>query len=376
MKNMAQSKVVFSDIRVDVNRESLLDKLERVVRKAGIETIDFKNKFVAVKIHFGETGNLSFLRPNYAKRVVDVLRPLGALPFLTDCNTLYVGRRKNALDHLDCAMENGFSPLSCGCQMIIADGLKGTDDVAVPVRGGEYVKAARIGRAIMDADIVISLNHFKGHECTGFGGAVKNVGMGCGSRAGKMEQHMEGKPSVHADKCRACRACLRECGQDAIVFDAAGKASIVPATCVGCGRCIGACNFDAIENVNWNSNALLAKKMAEYALAVLDGRPHFHINVATQISPHCDCHGSNDAPIIPDVGIFASLDPVAVDQAAADLCMRQPVLANSMAGDAIKAGSTPGDPFGLAFPNTDWRETLAHAEKIGVGTRAYALETV
>jgi uncharacterized Fe-S center protein len=373
---MPKAQVFFTDVRVDVNRESLLDKLARLIRKAGIETIDFKNKFVAIKIHFGETGNLSFLRPNYAKRVVDVIRPLGALPFLTDCNTLYVGRRKNALDHLDCAMENGFSPLSCGCQMIIADGLKGTDDVAVPVRGGEYVKTARIGRAVMDADIVVSLNHFKGHECTGFGGAIKNIGMGCGSRAGKMEQHMEGKPSVLAAKCRVCGRCLSECGQDAIAFGADGKARIDEARCVGCGRCIGACNFDAVENANWHSNALLSKKMAEYTQAVLDGRPHFHINVATQISPHCDCHGSNDAPIIPDVGIFASFDPVAVDQAAADMCLRQPVLADSMAGDAVRAGAASSDPFGLAFPNTDWRDTLAHAEKIGVGTRAYELTTV
>jgi uncharacterized Fe-S center protein len=368
--------VVFTDARVDVNRESLLDKMERAMRKAGIETIDFKRKFVAIKIHFGEAGNLSFLRPNYAKRVVDVIRPLGALPFLTDCNTLYVGRRKNALDHLDCAMENGFSPLSCGCQTVIADGLKGTDDVAVPVRGGEYVKTAKIGRAVMDADIVISLNHFKGHECTGFGGAIKNIGMGCGSRAGKMEQHMAGKPSIRADMCRACRRCLRECGQDAIAFGADGKAHIDEARCVGCGRCLGACNFDAIENANWHSNALLAKKMAEYTSAVLDGRPHFHINVATQISPHCDCHGSNDAPIIPDVGVFASFDPVAVDQASADRCLLQPVLEASRAGDAVKRGVRPGDPFELAFPETDWRETLAHAEKLGIGSRVYELVTV
>lgn len=373
---MAQAKVYFTNARVEVTREGLLDKLERVVRKAGITKIDFQRKYTAIKMHFGEAGNLSFLRPNYAKRVVNIVRPLGAMPFLTDCSTLYVGQRKNALDHLDCAMENGFSPLSCGCQIIIGDGIKGTDDVAVPIRNGEILREAKIGRAIMDADILISLNHFKGHEATGFGGAVKNIGMGCASRAGKMEQHMDGKPTVDAAKCVACGRCVKECAHDAISFADHGKALIDGAMCVGCGRCIGACNFDAIANQNWDSNQLLCHKMAEYTQAVLDGRPHFHINVATQISPYCDCHGANDAPIIPDVGIFASFDPVAIDQAAADLCMQQPILDDSMAGDALKKGAHGHDPFHLASPNTQWSDTLEHAEKIGVGTRNYQLITI
>lgn len=137
-----------------------------------------EDKFVAIKIHFGEPGNLAFLRPNFAKAVADVVKEQKGLPFLTDCNTLYVGRRKHALEHIDAAYENGFSPFSTGCNVIIADGLKGTDEVDVPVVGGELVKEAKIGRAIMDADIFISLSHFKGHECTGFGGAIKNIGMG------------------------------------------------------------------------------------------------------------------------------------------------------------------------------------------------------
>ena len=194
----APARVYFTNLRTHA-RESQLDKLKRLIRHAGIEQIDFENKFVAIKIHFGELGNLSFLRPNYARAVADVVKELGGKPFLTDCNTLYVGGRKNALDHMDAAMLNGFSPLSTGCQIIIGDGLRGTDELEVPVPNGEYCKTAKIGRAIMDADIFISLTHFKGHEATGFGGAIKNIGMGCGSRAGKMEQHSSGKPAVQEE---------------------------------------------------------------------------------------------------------------------------------------------------------------------------------
>ena len=148
------------------------------------------------------------------------------MPFLTDCNTLYPGSRKNALEHLTCAQLNGFWPMTTGCQVIIGDGLRGTDEVEVPVPNGEYCKTAKIGRAIMDADVFISLTHFKGHESTGFGGAIKNIGMGCGSRAGKMEQHAAGKPAVQESLCRGCHRCAKECGSDAITYNQQNKAVI------------------------------------------------------------------------------------------------------------------------------------------------------
>ena len=178
---MEKSKVYYTDFRAKLG-EGLPLKLQRLLRTAGIDQIDMDGKFVAIKMHFGELGNLGFLRPNYARAVADVVKSLGGKPFLTDCNTLYPGSRKNALEHLYCAWENGFTPMTVGCPILIGDGLKGTDDVEVPVEGGEYVTAAKIGRAVMDADIFISLSHFKGHETTGFGGAIKNIGMGCGSR--------------------------------------------------------------------------------------------------------------------------------------------------------------------------------------------------
>lgn len=370
---MEKSKVYFTDFRTRVG-VSLTEKLQRLIKKAGITDIDMDGKFVAIKMHFGELGNLSYLRPNYAKAVADVVKECGGKPFLTDCNTLYPGSRKNALEHLDCANINGFNTITTGCQIIIGDGLRGTDDITVPVRNGEYCKEAYIGRAVMDADIFVSLTHFKGHESTGFGGAIKNIGMGCGSRAGKMQQHNSGKPIVHDDLCRGCRRCAKECGSDAITYEN-GKAVINQDICKGCGRCIGACVFDAIENQNWNANEILGRKMAEYSQAVCDGRPTFHISLVRDISPNCDCHGENDAPILPDVGIFASFDPVALDQACVDACLHATPMPNSQLSDnlADPHWHHHHDNFLDSNPNVRWKETLEHAEKIGLGTREYEL---
>ena len=367
---MEKSKVYFTDFRTRVG-VSLTEKLQRLIKKAGITDIDMDGKFVAIKMHFGELGNLSYLRPNYAKAVADVVKECGGKPFLTDCNTLYPGSRKNALEHLDCANINGFNTITTGCQIIIGDGLRGTDDITVPVRNGEYCKEAYIGRAVMDADIFISLTHFKGHESTGFGGAIKNIGMGCGSRAGKMQQHNSGKPIVHDDLCRGCRRCAKECGSDAITYEN-GKAVINQDICKGCGRCIGACVFDAIENQNWNANEILGRKMAEYSQAVCDGRPTFHISLVRDISPNCDCHGENDAPILPDVGIFASFDPVALDQACVDACLHATPMPNSQLSDnlADPHWHHHHDNFLDSNPNVRWKETLEHAEKIGLGVSA------
>ena len=355
--------------------ESLLVKLERLISKAGIKEIDFKQKYVAIKIHFGEPGNLSFLRPNFAKTVVDYIKKLGGMPFLTDCSTLYVGRRNNALVHLEAAAENGYSPLSTGCHNIIADGIRGTDDVEVPIKGGTYCKTAFIGRAVMDADIVITLNHFKGHEGCGFGGAIKNAGMGSGSRAGKMIMHNDGKPQLSEAKCTGCKICARFCAHGAISFDKGNKASINHKKCVGCGQCIGSCSKNAIANKWDSSNDSLNCKIAEYCKAVLDGRPNFHINVVNQVSPYCDCHSENDAAIVPDIGIFAGFDPVALDQACIDAVNAAPVISTSIISERKKKPGEP-DHFTVVHPSTDWRKQLSHAQKIGLGNTKYELVTV
>ena len=372
---MEKSKVYYTDFRAKLG-EGLPLKLQRLIRTAGIDQIDMEGKFVAIKMHFGELGNLGFLRPNYARAVADVVKSLGGKPFLTDCNTLYPGSRKNALEHLYCAWENGFTPMTVGCPILIGDGLKGTDDVEVPVEGGEYVKAAKIGRAVMDADIFISLSHFKGHEMTGFGGAIKNIGMGCGSRAGKKEQHSNGKPVINADACRGCKRCLHECANNGLHFDeATRKMQVVTENCVGCGRCVGACNFDAIAFANNAATKELNCRMAEYTKAVIDGRPGFHISLVMDISPNCDCHAENDAPILPDIGMFCSFDPLALDQACVDACLRQQPLPGSQLYDNMhKEGFCDHhDHFENSTPESEYKTCLAHAEKIGIGSREYEL---
>ena len=315
---MSASKVYFTDMRCPVGT-GLLDKLKKLIEKAGIDSIDMDSKFVAIKIHFGEPGNLSFLRPNFAKVVADKVTSLGGRPFLTDCNTLYVGRRKHALEHLAAAQENGFSPLSTGCQMIIADGLKGTDEMEVPLEGCDHFQSAFIGRAIMDADIFISLTHFKGHELTGFGGAIKNIGMGCGSRAGKMAMHSIGKPSIDAE------------------------------------------------------STILNERMAEYTKAVIQGRPHFHVSIVNQVSPYCDCHAENDAAVVPDIGMFASFDPVALDHACIDAVNAAPAISTSVLGQCAHEHN---DHFTDIHPKTNWRSQIEHAQKIGIGNVDYELVTV
>lgn len=376
---MEKAKVYFTDFRVEVGSSGLIGKIKMLMQKAGIDKIDMEGKFVAIKMHFGELGNLSFLRPNYARAVADLVKEKGGKPFLTDCNTMYPGSRKNALEHLECAWLNGFTPLTVGCPILIADGLKGTDDVDVPVRGGEYIKEAHIGRAIMDADVFLSLTHFKGHEMTGFGGTVKNIGMGCGSRAGKTAQHASGKAMVYQEKCRGCKRCLSACANAGLVFDPGNKKMHVDGDhCVGCGRCLGACNFDAIDFLQNNAPFDLNCRMAEYAKAVTDGRPCFHVSLVCDISPNCDCHAENDAPILPDVGMFASFDPIALDQACADACLKSQPMPNSQLTDNMRRADFHDhhDHFVNSRPDAEWRSCLEHGEKIGLGNRCYELITL
>lgn len=376
---MEKAAVYFTDFRTEPFGEGLPAKLKKLIKKAGIGEIDMSGKFVAIKMHFGEMGNISFLRPNYARAVADVVKELGGKPYLTDCNTMYPGSRKNALEHLECAWENGFTPLTVGCPILIGDGLKGTDDIAVPVVGGEYVKEAKIGRAIMDADVFISLTHFKGHEMVGFGGTLKNIGMGCGSRAGKKEQHSSGKPHIDQELCRGCRKCQKECANGGLEFDTESKKmNVNQENCVGCGRCLGACNFDAISFSNDAANEQLNCRIAEYAKAVVDGRPCIHISLVVDVSPNCDCHGENDAPIIPNLGMFASFDPLALDQACVDACLKATPLPNSQLSDnlAMEGFIDHHDHFVNTAPESEWRTCLEHAEKIGLGTRDYELIVV
>ncbi len=368
---MKKATVFFTDFRCS-DSENLQQKFTRLLKTAGLGKIDLADKLVAIKTHFGEPGCLAYLRPNWAKTLADFVKEQGGHPFLTDANTLYVGRRKNALEHITAAYENGFSPFSTGCHVIIADGLRGTDDAVVPLPDGKYVKEAYIGRALVDADVVISLNHFKCHEMTGIGGALKNLGMGGGSRRGKKAMHSSVHPTVDQEKCVGCGRCTKECAHEACTLGKGRKANIDPAKCVGCGRCIGVCNRDAIMSDFGEPCTVMQGKIAEYAAAVVRGKPCFHVSFVCDVSPHCDCHAMNDVPLVGDIGIAASLDPVALDKACTDLCNAAPVNpASCLAGK-----DTHGDLFATMHPSTRWQDAIAEGERMKLGTAEYVLKRI
>lgn len=366
---MQPAKVYFTDFRTRPGR-NIIKKFRSLMNKAGLSDIDFEGKMVAIKIHFGEPGNLAYIRPNYAAEVVALIKKLGGKPFLTDCSTLYSGLRSNAIDHLNSAMKNGFSPLAVGCPVIIADGLRGIEYREIPISLG-HCQTAKIGSAIADADIIISLNHFKGHEQTGFGGAIKNLGMGSGSRGGKMEMHSSSKPRIVGENCTACGICIDHCLQQAISLSEQEQAMIDEEICIGCGQCVALCRFNSAQVVWGQSAEITTEKIAEYALAVVSGKPNFHINIINSVSPNCDCWSHNDAPIVSDLGIAVSYDPVALDKASVDMVNQAPFLtASVLAGKGCEPGD---DKFTLIHPNTNWRKGLEYAHRIGLGCLDYQL---
>jgi uncharacterized Fe-S center protein len=366
------STVYFADLRTGT-KENLFDKIGRLMSQCGAGNRIAAGDLVAVKVHFGERGNHSFVRPVFVRRVVAELRDLGALPFLTDSSTLYPGERKEAVSALRCAIENGFAYAVVNAPLIMLDGLRGHTAVEVPIEG-ELLKKVSIGAEIVEADALMAVSHFKCHELTGFGGALKNLGMGCASREGKLQQHSTVGPKVTASLCTACAVCLKACAHDAISF-VDGKAWISPERCTGCGRCITTCP-EKVINVQWNeASDLVMKKMSEYALGALGGKKakSLFLNFITQVSPACDCYGHSDAPIVNDIGICASIDPVALDQASVDLVNQ----ARGNHDTALRSGFEPGgDKFRGVYPDIDWEVQLRHGEKIGLGTRTYQLEKI
>ncbi len=366
------SKVYFIDLRAK-KRESILKKFQRLVTKAGIGDIVDEKDFVAIKLHFGEKGNTAFIRPIFVRVVVDVVEKLGGKPFLTDTNTLYVGTRSDAVSHIRTAIENGFAFPVVNAPIIIADGLRGDSSYPVEVNG-EHVKVAEIAHDIYFSDSLIAFTHFKAHELSGFGGAIKNIGMGCASRAGKLFQHSNVSPRINSKKCTGCGSCRKWCSQNAIVIEDK-KARIDEEKCIGCGECIISCPRGAIE-IRWNEEVpIFQKKMTEYALAAIKNKNGkvFCINFITNVSPACDCYSFSDYPIVPDIGILASKDPVAIDQASYDLVKNAYGFRNS----ALKKAFDPGsDKFRDIYPEVDPEIQLEHGEKIGLGNRSYELVEV
>ncbi len=369
---MPPSDVFFIDFRASMQL-NILAKLNILAIRAGLEGMIEVRNLVALKLHFGEKGNTGFIRPLFIRALVNQVKALGALPFLTDTNTLYAGSRGNSVSHMVTSIENGFAYSVVGAPVVIADGLRGASYKKIEINQ-ETIQTAFVGKEIAESDAIISIAHFKGHELSGFGGTLKNLGMGCAARKGKLQMHSKLSPVIKRDKCVGCGFCADHCAQGAIRLENK-KATMDTRKCVGCGECILICP-EGLITIKWsNDMVLFQKKMAEYALAALTGKrsKSLFFNFLSQITPACDCAGYSDAPIVGDIGILASRDPVAIDQAAADLVNKSPAAQNC----ALHASCSPGeDKFKALYTNVNWEIQLKHAEKIGLGSRKYRLVTV
>ncbi|AZR74409.1 4Fe-4S ferredoxin [Anoxybacter fermentans] len=367
------SKVYFANMRATKHSESLVKKLSKLFYKAGFHEMLNPNELVAIKLHFGEEGNTGFIRPIYIRKLVQEIKKTGAKPFLTDANTLYVGTRANSVDHITTALRNGFSYATVEAPIIIADGLTGKSYIEVPIKG-KHFDSVKIGAEVMYADAMIAVSHVKGHTVTGFGGAFKNVGMGLGSRSGKQMMHSDLLPNIKEEKCKKCQRCTKWCPADAIIITDE-KSIINHEKCIGCGECVVTCRDQAIS-INWKSESkIVMEKIVEYTLGVVQGREEKigYINFVMNVTPDCDCCGWSDKPIVPDIGILASKDPVAIDQASIDLINQQEGIKDS----ALKTNFEPGaDKFRGVHPDTDGQHLLKYAEELGMGSRKYELITV
>ena len=363
------SQVYFIDFRANP-QTNFNAKLDRLLDKAGLSGLIRKRDLTAVKIHFGETGNAAFIRPVYVRTVISAVKRAGGVPFLTDANTVYAGTRSDAPHHLTTAIQNGFAYAVVEAPLVIADGLRGKSEASVSVHGRHF-ESVYIGKEIIEADALISLAHFKGHELSGFGGTLKNLGMGCASRKGKLAMHSTVSPQVKAENCIGCGECVEHCSQHALAL-VGDKAAIDEERCIGCGECILICSNAAIE-IKWDQEIpKFLEGMVEYAAGVLKnkaGRSLF-INFINDVSPACDCYPANDAPIVKNIGVVAGTDPVAVDQAAVDLVNAEPGLAQTRLKVNLEAGA---DKFKGLYPKVEWPIQLEYAEKLGLGSRTYDL---
>ncbi len=364
-----KSKVYFINLRATF-RENFVAKIDRLLKTAGLAKTVSKRDLVAVKLHFGELGNTAFIRPVFIRKIVHAIKETGGVPFLTDSNTLYAGTRSDSPHHIMTAIQNGFAFSVVDAPIIIADGLRGRSETPVIINQKNFEKVY-IGSDIINADSLVAVAHFKGHELTGFGGTIKNIGMGCASRKGKLAQHSTLSPNVVKKTCVGCGDCVSHCSQDAISI-INEKAVIDQEKCIGCGDCIIICPNSAVQ-VQWNQSIpVFLENLVEYTKGVLTGKESkaLFVNFITDVSPACDCMPLNDAPIVRDIGVVASTDPVAIDQASVDLVNKE----ESIKSSCLKTNTSPGeDKFRGIYPKVDWTIQLDYAEKLGLGTRNYEL---
>ena len=362
------SKVYFANLRARKTSDNKIFKIKRLFKAAGFEKMFAADDLTAVKVHFGERGNDGYINPVFVRAVTDCIKETGAKPFVTDTNTLYIGYRRNAVDHTETALLHGFNYAVLGVPVVIADGLKGTNEISVPVNLKQF-KDVKIAADIANADAMVVLTHFKGHVMSGFGGAIKNLAMGCASVRGKWEQHEAAQPEVAQEKCTSCGTCIDACPADSIEMTDNG-AHIVSSTCLSCGHCM-VCPEDAIFH-DWSKVPTFIDRMTEYAYGSVKEKKGkvCYITFLMNIAPDCDCASWSDASIVPDIGILASDDPVALDQACYDLVNQKQGFENTRLKHNHKAGE---DKFKGVWKDVDGHRQLEYGEEIGLGTRKYEL---
>jgi uncharacterized Fe-S center protein len=367
---VSASIVHFAPIR-SPKKVSMVARAGALLERAGLREAIAEGDLVAVKLHFGEQGNTGFVHPVFLREVVARVKSHGGKPFLTDANTLYRGQRANAVDHLACAIHNGFGYATVEAPIVIADGIDGRDAVDVPIEGGKHFQSVRIGAAAVHADAMVVVTHVKGHEATGFGGVLKNVGMGLGCRSAKQRMHADFRPEVTGEKCTACARCVKWCPVAAITINPDRIAQVDFGVCYGCGECVASCPYGAIATQWKTTPEAIQEKIVEHVAGAVAGKEGkvVYLSFVTAVSPDCDCWNFSDAPIVGDIGVLASTDPVAIDQAAYDLVTAAAGLPGSR-GEGMQAGS---DKF-TAITGVDGTAAMAYAEVMGLGTREYELE--
>jgi uncharacterized protein len=361
--------VYFASVRAYSDHESTTTKVRRLFDKAGFSTLIAPHDKTAIKLHFGEMGNDGFISPVYIRQVVEKVKACQGLPFLTDTNTLYLGSRSNAVEHIGTAVLHGFDYAVAGAPIIIADGLNGKNIYKVAIRGKHFEEVSIAGD-IAAADSLIVMSHFKGHIVSGFGGAIKNLAMGCAPPEGKRAQH-NARPFTIPDKCTGCATCMKVCPKTAIGV-VKKKSAINQDLCIGCFECMHVCPEHAID-IDWETEIpQFMERMVEYAYGAVQGKENKigFMNFLIRITPDCDCFPFSDAPIVPDIGILASKDPVAIDAASFDLVNQQQGYENSL---LITHHHKGGDKFKGVHTQTDGYRQVRYAEELGMGSRLYDL---
>jgi hypothetical protein len=346
-------------------------RVKRLLKLSKVSSLLRTGDLVAVKTHFGERGTTGFVAPLQLKPIVDFLRKSGAKPFLTDTNTLYVGQRGESVSHALLAAEHGFDPMVTGAPVIISDGLKSSNQVSI-TGPGQHFEHAYLAGDILDADFLITVSHFKGHDLSGYGGVLKNLGMGCATRQGKMQQHCGLGPRLNPERCIQCGDCVEVCSPGALSLNEDGTMVLDQEACIGCAACLLTCRHGGLS-VNWDVDLRqFMEKMIEYAGAVLScfAHPPLHITFLQDVTPGCDCIGYSDAPVCPDIGVLASYDPVALDSACLDLVNQAPCLHPSRLPPECRPGM---DKFTALHPRARHEHGLDYAQSLGLGLRTYQL---